>query len=215
MIVLFNTHIQTYQQILLASMFKVESDHFSPPPLPTPWSTLTGLISVVSNSSPCFLSCPHSLFSTEWSFYNMGQIMALLSSELSKASSHTQNTGYRALHDLALLFPLLPSLLLLLPAPWSLCSNLFVHLAVSPSLAGIPITCRSRLECHLISEAFPSILPSHWILPLPPPPPFPCFIFHLLALTTIQHTLHLTCLSLSETISSSTLFSSQEVVLSS
>lgn len=191
-------------------MFKVESDHFSPPPLPTPWSTLTWLISVVSNSSPCFLSCPHSLFSTEWPLYNMGRIMALFSSELLKASSHTQNTGYRALHDLTRLLPLLPSLLLLLPVPWSLCSNHFVHLAVPPSFRGIPITCRSRLECHLISEAFPSILPRHCISP-----PIPCFIFHLLALTTIQHTLQLTCLSLPETISSSTLFSSWKVVLSS
>lgn len=163
---LFNTYIQIYQQILLPSMFKVESDHFSPP-LPTPWPTLTWLVSVVSNSSPCFLSCPHSLFSTDWSFYNLGQIMAPLSSELLKASSHTQYIGYRALHDLALLLPLFPSLLLLLPAPWSRDSNHFIHIAVSPSLPKIPITCRSGLECHLITEAFSSLLPSHCISPFP------------------------------------------------
>lgn len=92
---------------------------------------------------------------------------------------------YRPLHELALPLPLLPRFFFLplnLSAPATL-----PHCCFGFPLRYICITFRSRLGCHLFSEAFPSILFSHCISLF-------LTLFSTLALTTIQQTIYLTCL---------------------
>lgn len=158
-----------------------EPDHFSPPLLPTPWfiSHLTNLSGLHLFSLLLILP----LFRRVGLLQHRSSHVTTLLKTLLKASSPTQNKSHRLwywiepLHGLALLPPLLSPLLLLLPLDH--CFSHTAFLAVSPSFPDTCITFRSGLGCHLFSEAFLRILPSHSLYI-----PFPCFFIYFFYLST-------------------------------